>query len=279
LNTYATERQLFRLGNSEFATRFVLKGARLFALWSATPQRPTRDLDLLGLGDSSSELLQRVFQSICRAEVEPDGLTFDDGSVSVEEIRLEKEYDGQRVKLTAHLAQARIPLQIDAGFGDIIAPDAQLLDYTPLLGKLPAPQILAYPRETVIAEILQAIISLVTLNTRMKDFYDLGVLAAEFDYDGRTLCRAIKATFERRRTPIPTEIPSCLSPAFAEDDDRKQLWKGFLKRSAIDDRTFGDFAVVLANVRDFLAKPLLAANQHATDFAMKLRADPGWHRE
>jgi predicted nucleotidyltransferase component of viral defense system len=275
LTAFATERFLYRLTCSEYAERFVLKGARLFALWADKPHRPTRDLDLLGLGDARPEALRRAFETICRTQVEPDGLSFDETGMSVEEIRLDQEYGGQRIKLTTHLAQARIPLQIDVGFGDVVTPEVQLLDYTPLLDALPTPRIRAYSRETVLAEKLQAIVALGTLNTRMKDFYDIWTLANGFDYEGQTLCRAIHATFHRRGTPVPSELPISFENSFAEDEDRKRLWTGFLKRSAIEDSASDDFAVVLGRVRDFLGPPMLAAHQDEPSFAMTWRFTEG----
>jgi len=275
LTAFATERLVYRLSRSEYANSFVLKGARLFALWAHKPYRPTRDLDLLGFGDPSPEALRQAFESICRVQVEPDGVIFDDTAMTIEEIRLEQEYNGQRIKLTARLAQARIPLQIDVGFGDVVTPEAQMLDYTPLLDSLPAPRIRAYPRESVIAEKLQAIVALGTLNTRMKDFYDISVLANDFDFDGPTLCEAIRATFQRRNTPVPSELPACLQDSFANDEDRKRLWKGFLKRSAIEESADGGFAGVLVKVRDFLGPPLLTAGRDEPSFAMTWRAERG----
>ncbi len=276
LTAFATERLLYRLSRSEYASTFVLKGARLFALWAHKPHRPTRDLDLLGFGDPSPEALRQAFESICRVHVEPDGLIFDDTTMTIEEIRSEQEYNGQRIKLTARLAQARIPLQIDVGFGDVVTPEAQILDYTPLLDSLPAPRIRAYPRETVIAEKLQAIVALDTLNTRMKDFYDISALANDFDFDGQTLCEAIRATFHRRKTPIPSELPTCLQDSFAKDEDRKRLWNGFLKRSAIEESASEDFASILAKVRDFLGPPLLAAARDEAIFASTWSAGRSW---
>ncbi len=276
LTAFATERLLYRLSRSEYASTFVLKGARLFALWAHKPHRPTRDLDLLGFGDPSPEALRQAFESICRVQVEPDGLTFDDTAMTIEEIRLDQEYDGQRIKLTARLAQARIPLQIDVGFGDVVTPEAQMLDYMPLLDTLPAPRIRAYPRETVLAEKLQAIVALDTLNTRMKDFYDISALANDFDFDGQTLCEAIRATFRRRKTPVPSELPTCLQDPFAKDEDRKRLWNGFLKRSAIEESASEDFAVVLAKVRDFLGPPLLAAGRDEAIFPSTWLAGKRW---
>ena len=279
LTAFATERWLYRLSCSEYADSFVLKGARLFALWSHKPHRPTRDLDLLGFGDPSPEALRQAFQTICRVQVEPDGLTFDEGMMTIEEIRQDQEYDGQRIKLTARLAQARIPLQIDVGFGDVVTPEVQTLDYTTLLDALPTPRIRAYPRETVIAEKLQAIVALGTLNTRMKDFYDICALANEFDYDGQTLCRAIRATFQRRKTPVPSELPTCLQPSFAEDEDRQLIWRGFLKRSASQDPSTNDFATALAKVRGFLGPPLLAAGRDEAVFPSTWHPKKGWGQE
>lgn len=214
LAAFATERFLYRLSQSKHAELFVLKGARLFALWAHKPHRPTRDLDLLGFGDPSTEALAQVIRDLCRIEVTPDGLIFDEQSIHVEEIRVEHEYNGQRIKLVAHLENARIPLQIDIGFGDAITPEPQQAEYTVLLSSLPVPFIRVYPPETVVAEKLQAMVSLDVLNTRMKDFYDLCVLAREFDFEGHTLCQAIHATFERRKTDIPNAIPACLLETF-----------------------------------------------------------------
>ena len=276
LIAFATERLLYRLCRSEYADRFVLKGARLFALWSHKPHRPTRDLDLLGFGDPSPNALRQAFQAVCRAEVEPDGLTFDEETMTIEEIRREQEYDGQRIKLAAHLAKARIPLQIDVGFGDVITPEVQMLDYAPLLDTLPAPHIRAYTRETVIAEKLHAMVSLGKLNSRMKDFYDICALANEFCFDGQTLCAAIRATFKRRTTPIPSELPTCFQPSFAEDEDRQRLWKGFLKRSASQDLSTDNFPTVLEKVRAFLGPPLLAASDDEVLFPSSWCAEKGW---
>lgn len=114
-----------------------------------------------------------------------------------------------------------------------------------------------------------------TLNTRMKDFYDISALADDFDFDGQTLCEAIRATFQRRNTPVPSELPTCLQDSFAKDEDRKRLWNGFLKRSAIEESTGGDFVSVLAKVRAFLGPPLLAAGRDEPSFAMTWRAEGG----
>ena len=120
LTRYASERLLYRLSQSPYADQFVLKGATLFALWTGTPYRPTRDLDLLSSGDDSPEHLAKVFADICRVEVEPDGLSFEPESVNAQEIREEQEYGGVRMRMTAWLENARIGVQVDIGFGDAV---------------------------------------------------------------------------------------------------------------------------------------------------------------
>ena len=115
---YTVERMLYRIARSKQSDRFILKGAMLLATWTGRPHRPTKDLDLLGLGDASAERLQEVFRDICQAEVEPDGLEFDAESIQITEIREGLEYPGQRIRLEARLGNARINVHIDIGFGD-----------------------------------------------------------------------------------------------------------------------------------------------------------------
>jgi predicted nucleotidyltransferase component of viral defense system len=214
---YATERLLYRLSVSEYAGDFILKGAMLFMAWTGQSYRPTVDMDLLSHGEASSERLVGVFRDVCVLEVDPDGLEFNAKSVKAAAIREEQEYQGQRVTLTASLGKSRIYVQVDVGFGDVVTPRARLIRFPTLLD-FPAPRIRAYPRETVVAEKLQAIVVLGIANSRMKDFYDLYVLARDFAFDGATLTAAIKATFKRRKTEIPHETPLALTEEFGRDD-------------------------------------------------------------
>jgi len=201
---YAIERLLFRLAASEHRDAFVLKGAMLFALWTGEMHRPTRDLDLLGFGDSGEGRLRAVFETLCGVAVMDDGLTFAADSVAVEPIREDQEYGGQRVTVAVTLGQPRIVLQVDVGFGDAVTPAAEEVEYPTLLGMEP-PRLRAYPKETVVAEKLEAMVKLGLANTRMKDFYDVLVMARTFPFDGDTLRRAITATFARRGTAVPLE--------------------------------------------------------------------------
>ncbi len=259
LTRYALERLLYRMAQSQYADRFVLKGAMLFAVWSNQIYRPTRDLDLLGYGDSSQQTLRKIFQEICLTDVEPDGLVFDKSSIRMSETREDQEYGGCRVQLLSYLANAQINLQIDIGFGDVVSPEAVEIVYPTLLD-FPAPRIWAYPRETVVAEKFQAIVALGIANTRMKDFYDLWVLASQFSFDGPSLVEAIKATFTRRGTQLPSSVPIALSEAFAQDQGKSTQWQAFLRRTGLEEKGT-EFSQVITKLRAFLIPPILAASK------------------
>ncbi|HLG16232.1 MAG TPA: nucleotidyl transferase AbiEii/AbiGii toxin family protein [Blastocatellia bacterium] len=189
LSEYAIERLLYRIGRSKHSDRFVLKGAKLFTLWSDQPHRATWDLDLLGRGEHSVANLERTLGDICATTMEEDGLEFDLASIRGEEIRVDQEYQGVRLTMTAHLARARIPVQVDIGFGDIVTPAPTMQTYPALLD-FPAPEIMTYMRETVVAEKFEAMVSLGRDNSRMKDFFDIHVLSLKFDFSGnRSLSR------------------------------------------------------------------------------------------
>lgn len=159
LARFGGERLLYRLSKSEFADRFILKGAALLRLWLGETIRPTKDIDLLGSGDTSAEALKRVFCSLCTVEAPEEGLIFLPESIQVEAIRADQEYGGMRVKLMAMLGNVRIPLQIDVGSGDAVVPPPEILDYPSLL-ELPCPRLRAYRPETSIAEKTEAMVRL-----------------------------------------------------------------------------------------------------------------------
>jgi Nucleotidyl transferase AbiEii toxin, Type IV TA system len=176
------------------------------------------------------------------------------GSVRGEEIREAQEYGGVRMKMVARLGNARIPIQVDIGFGDAVTPGVREIDYPALLD-FPPPRLFAYPRETVIAEKLQAMVLLGAPNTRLKDFYDVWVLARGFAFDGATLAAAIAATFRRRGTAVPSDVPLALTPEFAAERAREQQWAAFLNRIGHS----GDapaFTEVVRFLAEFLVPPL-----------------------
>ena len=256
LTRYANERLLFRLASSAHAQRFVLKGASLFTLWTGKPHRATRDLDLLGFGDPGEEHVRHVFAEVLALDVPDDGVRFDLDTLAVGLIREEQEYGGVRVELVARVTNAQVRLQVDVGFGDAITPEATVVDFPALLD-FPAPRLRAYPRETVVAEKLEAMVQFGMANSRMKDFYDVAVLARDFDFDGDLLTQAVRATFECRKTPLPASPPVALTAAFSEDPTKKTQWSGFARKAGVDDA--GSLVETVATVAAFAEKPLLAA--------------------
>lgn len=245
---YALERILYRLSVSPHAGRFILKGALLFTVWGRDDHRPTRDADLLGSGPSEIEHLESAFREICAVACD-DGVVFNASSVRGERIAEDKAYTGVRILLDAELEKARIRVQIDVGFGDAVTPGPESAEYPSLLG-FPAAKLRVYPVYTVIAEKLHAMVALALDNSRMKDFYDLWAIAKSFELDAALLAKAIAATFERRRTEIPSGTPVALTPAFAESVVRKRHWEGFVRRNrlAAELVTFEQTQVVIAGL-------------------------------
>ena len=245
LTHYGLERLLYRLSISSHAPNFLLKGALLFALWYDHPHRPTRDADLLGFGPDDIDTAVIAFREICRIPVE-DGIMFNPASVKGTEIRKEAGYGGVRLDIQATLDGARIALQVDIGFGDAVTPAPEDVSYPVLLSDLPCPHLRAYPKYTVVAEKLHAICLLGMANTRMKDYFDLGVLMADSTLDPLELRRAIETTFERRKLVPPSSIPIGLSDAFAADATKTMQWAAFLKRNQLEPV---DLSVVVARLR------------------------------
>ena len=229
---YALERFLYRLSKSAHADNFLLKGAMLFNLWYDMPHRPTRDADLLGFGPSDLESIGQTFRDIVSV-VADDGIVFDPASVSVEEIRKAAGYAGARVIVSAELARARCKTQIDVGFGDAVTPGPVDAVYPVLIADFAAPHLRTYPVYTVVAEKLHAIEILGMTNSRLKDYLDLYVLLGREDLNPATLVNAISATFTRRGTVLPTELPIGLSDEFADDLSRRALWSAFLRKNEL----------------------------------------------
>ena len=254
LNRFGRERLLYRIGISEYRDQFLRKGAMLFALWYDMPHRPTRDMDLLGFGAGELFVLERVFREITQQLVE-DGLRFSE-TVKAEEIRKEANYAGARVTLLANLEQARIPLQVDIGFGDPVTPAAEQIDYPVLLEDLNPPRLGAYPVYTVIAEKLQAIVSLGMVNSRLKDYFDLQVLLEREQLDELVLAEAVRRTFAVRSTPLPQQVPMGLSSEFGDDLGKQDQWRAFLRRNEVAEVPLPQ---VVALIREALMPTLLEA--------------------
>jgi predicted nucleotidyltransferase component of viral defense system len=251
---YGLERLLYRLSVSPYRDRFVLKGAMLFRLWTGPEFRPTKDLDLLGFLNQETETLRTAFVAICEAKVDDDGLQFDTKTIRIAEIREQQEYGGLRVSVLARLGVARVPMQIDVGFGDAITP-APTHEHFPCL--LDHPHIRAYPRETVVAEKYEAIVQRGMANSRMKDYYDLWFLSRRFEFEGSIVSRAIAATFARRRTVLSRDVPIGLTAEYASDAMHNRQWSAFTSRLSTD--APGDLNSAVEAVRDFVLPPSAAA--------------------
>ena len=273
LTRFTLERFLYRLGQSPLRERFILKGAALFTLWFDSPHRPTRDLDLLGSGHSSLQQVTQDIRAIC-AEQCDDGLVFKLDSVHTEPIRVDAPYIGARVKLLTKLGTARIDLQIDIGYGDAVIPPPQWVDYRTLLQNLPAPHVRAYSVYTTVAEKFDAMVTLSMANTRMKDFYDLWHLSRAFVFEGALLAKSIRATFERRGTTLPLEMPVAFTDEFISSTIKATQWQAFIRKNKLSDAPAWNQAVQV--IRDWLM-PALQSAQANESFKQTWQPGTGWH--
>ena len=271
LTRYALERFLYRLSVSEQRDQFLLKGALLFDLWFDVPHRPTHDADLLSFGSAEMPYLEDLFRQISQIESD-DGMVFRIDTVRAAEIRKDANYAGVRVTLMGLLDGARCPVQIDIGFGDTVVPGPEDAQYPVILDDMPSPQLRVYPRYTVVAEKLEAMVKLGILNSRMKDYFDLWILARHSDFDGAVLAEAIRATFERRGTDIPPGLPFGLTDEFALHDQKNMQWSGFLRKNALEPMTLEAAIEVL---REFLL-PVLTGLAAGKGLDRHWRAGAGW---
>ena len=233
LQRYTAERFLYRLSISDQVDRFTLKGAALLRVWDEDNARQTRDVDFLAFGPDDHAAMRAAMASICGASCTEDGVVFDPGSIRVANVRESQPYAGLRAGIRGSLGRTRLNLQVDIGFGDTITPERKRRNYPTLLD-LPAPRLWTYPRETVIAEKLHAMVEHDVLNTRVKDLWDVACLARRFAFDGEVLRTAITETFRRRGTSFGGERPVALLPVYYEDAVRERLWQK-LRRGMTDD--------------------------------------------
>ena len=248
LTRYALERFLYRLSVSDHRDHFLLKGALLFDIWFDQPHRPTRDIDLLGFGSSELADVIAIFREVCTIAHE-DGMMFDPRTVQASEIRKEANYAGVRVTLLGKLGGARCSVQIDVGYGDTVTPAPEQINYPVLLDDMDAPVLRSYPSYTVVAEKYQAMVSLGMVNTRLKDYFDLWVLRKSLKFDEWILREAISATFARRGTSLPENLPMGLSDGFAQDAAKARQWSAFVNKNKFDAPTL---EVVVAELRSWL---------------------------
>lgn len=260
---YALERWLYRLARSEHRDRFVLKGALMLLVWELPVTRPTRDIDLLGRQVGNDlENVRALVASICQAPVEEaDGMTFDHESVAASRIAEDADYEGVRTVFGAALGNVRLPMQIDIGFSDLMTPAPVAVVYPTLLGQA-APELLAYNRETAVAEKFEAMVKLGELNSRMKDFFDVWMLSQTGGFQGEELCRAIARTFHRRGTPLVAD-PVCFGATFAASPAKTAQWQAFVRRGRFAEPVpaFTDVVVAVAAFLRPVCSALLAGQR------------------
>jgi predicted nucleotidyltransferase component of viral defense system len=231
LQHFAIERFIYRLSKSTHADRFILKGALMLWVWSVPASRPTMDIDLLGRIDNSIEVIASAVKDACRMDVEADGMSYHAETVTAARITEDAEYQGVRVHVQGSLGNARVSLQIDIGFGDVIVPGPNRVAY-PVLLDFSRPELNGYSMESTIAEKFQAMVKLGVLNSRMKDFYDIWMLCRTFDFRGELLAEAVEKTFENRNTPVTVD-PKVFDPSFAQDRNKKIQWQGFIRKAKL----------------------------------------------
>ena len=251
LMLYFVERLLFRLSLSRYSDQFVLKGGLLLYLIMNEKARATKDIDLLARETASNlDTLWDIFAEIAAIDSD-DAVTYDTNSITTERIKEDADYEGVRIKITAYLGNMRKSLQFDIGFGDVVVPKPETLEYPTLLD-MDKPVIKAYSKESVIAEKFEAMLYLAELNSRMKDFYDIYSLCTSFDFDGRVLYEAMLQTITRRGTHTPNN-PTVFSIDFASDKDKSTQWGAFKKRTGVGDNI--DFPKIVDVICVFL-KPI-----------------------
>ena len=240
LVAYGLERLIYRLSVSNYRDRYVLKGGMLVTLWTVDPGRFTRDVDFLAFGEENDSVLIKEFAEILSTDSN-DGLVFDTAKITAAPIRDHQVYGGMRLKTTASLDGARIPITIDLGFGDVLGNPEYEVDYGSLLD-LPGANIRAYSPATVIAEKFQAIVALGVVNSRMKDYYDLYAVPRAVNTTEVELEAAISATFGRRQTGIPIDKPPGLADMFTGDPAKQKQWAAYSESTDISGLSLADVA-------------------------------------
>lgn len=260
---YALERWLYRLSRSRHRNTFILKGALMLVAWRAPILRVTRDIDLLARTSNDLDAIKSIVSDISRTKVEEDGVVFAPESVATTRIAEDADYEGVRATFSGRLATTRLAMQIDMGFSDVITPGPVEISYPAILD-YPAPVLRAYNRETAIAEKFEAMVSLGRLTSRMKDFFDVWMLAKTSDFYGSDLSTAILATFRKRGTEFAT-APQVFEADFSIDPSKQSQWAGFLRRMRPSEAPPA-FPDTVASIRIFL-EPIHLALRSGDAFA------------
>lgn len=271
LQQYAMERFLYRVSKSRHAQSVILKGALLLKTSGIPNARPTMDIDMLRKGKADQASLVALIKDCATLEVETDGLTFLDSTLTAEEITKDSEYKGTRILMDARMDNVRLRLQIDFGVGDIIVPGPRVIEYPVFLGG-DTIQLLAYPVESAVAEKLQAMVALGSANSRMKDFYDVWICSKHLDFDTDRLLKAISATFKNRETPIPAQEFEALTGTFAAA--HRVQWNAFVRKMG-EEELIDRFGKIIEDIKTF-AMPAFRSLASGDKIAQQWRTGNGW---
>lgn len=261
LQSYALERTIYRLSISPYDKYFTLKGGVfLYGLFSGNFPRSTADIDLLGHHISNEintlkDIFSNIFAIIC-----DDGLDFDLNSLEIHPIAVTKAYPGARLTIISYLERTKILVAIDIGFGDAPIPNKAKMDFPVLLND-PIPQVYVYSKESVIAEKLEAIVSLGNVNSRYKDFFDIYTLSQSFSFEGERLQKAIRETFTLRKTPFQPIV--AFEEAFIHSPIHQKRWKAFIKKK--NAQTEATLSEIISDISSF-THPVIQSIQKKETF-------------
>ena len=197
MQMYFFERLLYRISISRYKFNFILKGGLLLSAIIGDERRTTSDMDTMIKGiDIESDELLRIIQEIINIETD-DNISFE--IEKAKDIRIDDIYGGVNVKLIAKKDGLIVPLFIDITTKDPITPREIEFKYKSLFDDTYI-KIMAFNKETIIAEKFETLIKDTETNTRAKDFYDLYIIIKDYwnDLDKTNLIKAIQNTCKRR---------------------------------------------------------------------------------
>ena len=272
LRYFAIERFLYRLSLSQHSSKFFLKGGLMLKAWEISNHRTTLDIDLLGKTQNSLQNIKDIITDICNFEVAVDGINYETTSIKLTEMQVNGEYHGVRVLFTANMHSAKIPMQLDIGFSDLIFPEPLVIAYPAILD-FPAPKLKGYTPESVIAEKFEAMMKLGLVNTRMKDFFDVWILSQQLSFTGESLQSVIKTTFEKRQTPL-NALPDSINEVFYADQIHQTRWKQFLKNIENEAKHI-ELPKVINEIKEFL-EPIVITSMNKQIFSKTWNYEKKW---
>lgn len=273
LRYYAIERFLYRLSLSQHSDKFFLKGGLMLKAWAISSHRTTLDIDLLGKTSNSLQNIKEIIIDISSNEVIGDGINYETKSLKITKMQVNGEYHGVRALFNANMHSAKIPMQLDIGFSDVIFPEPIVIAYPTILD-FPPPKIRGYTPESVIAEKFEAMMKLGLVNTRMKDFFDIWILSKELEFNGEALQNAIKTTFEKRQTLL-NALPDSMSEMFYADSVHQMRWKQFLQNIENEEKNI-ELSKVICGIKEFL-KPIVVTLINSKTFDKTWSYVRKWH--